>query len=225
MSSQKEDTPIPEESLPTPASTPAPYSFLDSEYKSDSATSSASIHTAIPYQPQSDPIHPSNMSSTNEEFGTPAQRQAAHVTSTLHKTPIKPSLSATNYVAWSDSVRFGLSAASYNVFLETDEIDDTGLVPSRHLATKKCIFHWLLANMETSQSTWFISMISSFEDGIRVTPFAPSLLWKTIRSYYVNNSESVKLMLRADITNFKQGHTRDLLEHIEAFRAKINAYL
>lgn len=211
----------PEESLPTPLSTPAP--FPESEYDSDSANSSISAHTATPFQP--DPIVHPTMSSSAEEFGTPAQRQAAHVTSLLHKTPIKPSLSATNYVAWSDSVRFGLLAASYNNFLDSDEIEDSGLDPSRHTATKKYIFHWLLANMETTQSTRFISMISHFEEGIKITPFAPSLLWKTVRKYYVNNSESVKLMLRADITNFKQGPSRDLIEHIEAFRAKIDAYL
>lgn len=163
--------------------------------------------------------------SSSEELGTPAQRQAAHVTNILHKTPIKPTLSASNYAAWSDSVRFGLSAASYDSFLESDDNDDTELDSKRHLATKKWIFNWLLANMETSQSTRFISMISTFEDGIKQKPFAPALLWKTVREYYVSDSESVKLMLRSQITNYRQGQTKDLLEHIEAFRSKVDAYL
>lgn len=221
MSSQTKDTS--EDSLPTPAATPAPHPNPESEYESDSATPSASAHTATPYQPDIPSLSP--MSASLDEFGTPAQRQAAHVTSILHKTPIKPSLSATNYVAWSDSVRFGLSAISYHSFLESDDIKDSGLDASRHTATNKCIFHWLLANMDTSQSTRFISMISTFEDGMKNTPFAPSLLWKTVRSYYINNSESVKLVLRSDIANFKQSPSKDLLEPIEAFRAKVDAFL
>lgn len=62
-------------------------------------------------------------------------------------------------------------------------------------------------------------------DAIKITMFAPSLLWKTVWRYYVNNSEYVKLMFRADITNFKQGPSRDLIEHIKSFRGKIDAYL
>lgn len=68
-------------------------------------------------------------------------------------------------------------------------------------------------------------MISTFEEGIKQTPFSPALLWKTVRDYHVSNSESVKLMLRSNITSFNQGPTRDLLEHIEEFRAKIDAFL
>lgn len=111
------------------------------------------------------------------------------------------------------------------MFLLSDDIDGTGLDHDRHVATKKCIFHWLLANMETVQSTRFVSMISTFEDGIKHTPFAPALLWKTVRDYYVSHSESVKLMLRSSITSLVQGPTRDLLEHIEDFRGKIDAFL
>lgn len=207
--------------LPTPASTPAHNSESDSQ--SNSTESNTSAHTATPYQDHRQLNN--TMASSSDQYGTPAQRQAAHITSVLHKTPIKPSLSATNYVAWSDSVRFGLSAASYNLYLESDDIDEAGLDESRHTATKKCIFHWLLANMETSQSTRFISLISTFENGVKTTPFAPALLWKTVRDYYVSNSESVKLMLRSEITNFKQGPSKDLLDHIEAFRTKIDSFL
>lgn len=105
MSSQTEDPSG--STLTTPAATPAPYLSSESDHDSSSVSSSTSAHTATPYQPETPPIPA--MSATLEEFGTPAQRQAAHVTSILHKTRIKPSLSATNYVAWSDSVRFGLS--------------------------------------------------------------------------------------------------------------------
>lgn len=163
--------------------------------------------------------------SNNEEFGTSAQRQAAHVNNILHKTPIKPPLSPSNYAAWSDSVRFGLSAASFDSILESDENTDHELEDKRHITTKKCIFNWLLANMETSQSTRFISMISTFENGVKNTPFAPALLWKTVRDHFVSNLESVKILLRSDITNYRQGPSRDLLEHIEIFRSKVDAYL
>lgn len=208
--------------LPTPVSTPQSIDhLLESENDSsgsESIDSEQSTYTAIPHTRFI-------MPSSSEEFGTPAPRHAAYVTSLLHKTPIKPNLSSSNYVAWSDSVRFGLSAASYNMFLESDELAGTGLDQDRHLATKKCIFHWLLANMETTQSTRFVSMISVFENGIKQTPFSPALLWKTVREYYVSNSESVKLMLRSNITSFSQGSTRDLLEHIKEFRGKIDAFL
>lgn len=163
--------------LLTPASTPAPIqSSSDPESDSESLSSDQSTHTAIPHNQLSAP----NMSPPNEEFGTPAQRHAAYVTSLLHKTPIKPSLTSSNYSAWSDSVRFGLSAASYDMFLISDEIEGTGLDSERHIATKKCVFHWLLANMDTTQSTRFVSMISTFENGIKQTPFSPALLWKTV---------------------------------------------
>lgn len=79
--------------------------------------------------------------------------------------------------------------------------------------------------METNQSTRFVSMISKFENGVKNNPFAPALLWKTVREYYISNSESVKLMLRSDLTNYRQGPTKDLIEHIEAFRSKVDAYL
>lgn len=163
--------------LLTPASTPAPIQLSsDPESDSESLSSDQSTHTAIPHNQLSAP----NMSPPNEEFGTPAQRHAAYVTSLLHKTPIKPSLTSSNYSAWSDSVRFGLSAASYDMFLISDEIEGTGLDSEKHIATKKCVFHWLLANMETTQSTRFVSMISTFENGIKQTPFSPALLWKTV---------------------------------------------
>ena len=68
-------------------------------------------------------------------------------------------------------------------------------------------------------------MISKFDNGIKNTPFAPALLWKTVREYFISNSESVKLMLRSEITNARQGPSCDLIEHIEAFRAKVDAYL
>lgn len=173
MPIRPEETPE-ETSLPTPAATPTPYPSSETESESGSASSNTTVHTATPFPTES--LQPRIMSSSADDFRTPAQLQAAHITNVLHKTPIKPPLSATNYVAWSDSVRFGLSAASYDIFLETDEIDDTGLDHVRHVATKKCIFHWLLANMETSQSTRFISMISTFENGIKNTPFSPALL-------------------------------------------------
>lgn len=73
MSSRPED--LPEDSLPTPVLTPAPFSYPESEFNSDSVSSSVSSHTLTAFHP-------------------------AHVTSLLHNTPIKPSLSATNYVAW-----------------------------------------------------------------------------------------------------------------------------
>lgn len=79
--------------------------------------------------------------------------------------------------------------------------------------------------METVQSTRFISMISTFDEGVKNTPFAPALLWKTVRDYYVSNSESVKIMLRSEITNFRQGPSRDLLEHLKSFRSKVDLYL
>lgn len=68
-------------------------------------------------------------------------------------------------------------------------------------------------------------MISKFKNGIKNTPFAPALLWKTVREYYISNSESVKLMLRSEITNLRQGHSQDLIGHIEAFRTKVDGYL
>lgn len=176
MSSRSKDTP--EHTLPTPASTPSPILSTESGDESDSADFSTSAHTATLFSTNHPP--PPIMSSTIDEFATPAQRQAAYVTNLLHKTPIKPALSATNYVAWSDSVRFGLSATSYNSFIESDEVEESALDPSRHTATKKVIFNWLLANMETSQATRFISMISNFKDGVKITPFAPALLWKTV---------------------------------------------
>lgn len=73
-----------------------------------------------------------------------------------------------------------MSAASYDSFLESDENNDNDIDERRHLATKKCIFNWLIANMETNQSTRFISMISKFEEGFKVTPFSPALFWKTV---------------------------------------------
>ena len=213
----------PDDPLPTPASTPAPDPVSLEEGDTVSSGSSQSAHTAIPSH--SSPLPPTPMSNA-DDFGTPAQRQAAHVTSILHKTPIKPILAASNYAAWSDSVRFGLSAVSFDTFLESDDFEkDDGLDERRHTATKKCIFNWLLASMETNQATRFISMISKFDNGVKLTPFAPALLWKTVRDYYISNSESVKLMLRSEITNACQGPSRDLIEHIEAFRAKVDAYL
>lgn len=68
-------------------------------------------------------------------------------------------------------------------------------------------------------------MISTFENGVKNTPFAPALLWKTVRDHFVSNLESVKILLRSDITNYRQGPSRDLLEHIEIFRSKVDAYL
>lgn len=149
--SDRRDPSDPEEifhnQLLTPASTPAPIqSPSDLESDSDSLDSDQSIHTAIAHEQ----IQVLNMSHSHEEFGTPAQRHAAYVTSLLHKTPIKPTLTSSNYAAWSDSVRFGLSAASYDMFLTSEEIEGTGLDNERHIATKKCVFHWLLANMGTT---------------------------------------------------------------------------
>lgn len=161
MSSEQDQ--YPEDQLPTPANTPAPFLESPDDSDKDSSGPSHSAHTATPILNSSIPtVHISTMSNVLE-FGTPAQRQAAHVTNILHKTPIKPILTASNYTAWLDSVRFGLSAASYDSFLETDEmIEEEGYDEKMHLATKKCIFNWLLANMETSQSTRFVSMISKF---------------------------------------------------------------
>lgn len=215
-----------EDQLPTPVSTPVPFSTLSEESDTESSASSHSAHTATPFPHSAITTNTFPAMSSSLEFGTPAQKQASHVTSILHKTPIKPSLTASNYAAWSDSVRFGLSAASFDSFLESDEVnEDDGYDEKTHLATKKCIFNWLLASMETNQSTRFVSMISKFENGIKNTPFAPALLWKTVREYYISNSESVKLMLRSEITNLRQGHSRDLIEHIELFRTKVDAYL
>lgn len=168
----------PDDHLPTPAATPAPVQESSDKDDTYSSSSSHSAHTAIPsFTSSSQPV----TMSAQDEFGTPAQRQASHVTNILHKTPIKPTLSTSNYAAWSDSVRFGLSAASFDSFLESDEHTKDDMEEKRHLATKKCIFNWLLANMETSQSTRFVSMISKFEDSVKNTPFAPALLWKTVR--------------------------------------------
>lgn len=123
--------------LPTPGSTPTPESPPeDREYDSLSG-SSQSAHTAIPIHHNSNTTMPNS-----EEFGTPAQRQAAHVTNILHKTQIKPSLSLSNYAAWADSVRFGLSAVSFDSFLESDDVEEGEEVDERrHVATKKCIFN------------------------------------------------------------------------------------
>lgn len=188
----------PEDQLPTPASTPAPDPVSSDEGDTVSSGSSQSAHTAIPTHPSPHPYTTPFAMSNSEDFGTPAQRQAAHVTSVLHKTSIKPILSVSNYAAWSDSVRFGLSAVSFDSFLESDKFDkDDGMDERRHTATNKCVLNWLLARMETSQSTRFISMISKFDNGVKITPFAPALLWKTVREYYISNSESVKLMLRS----------------------------
>lgn len=216
----------PEDQLPTPVSTPAPVPSFSEDSDTDSSGSSQSAHTAVPVTISTLPIENSFIMSNAADFGTPSQKQASHVTNILHKTPIKPILTASNYAAWSDSVRFGLYAALYDSFLESDDLDDDeGYNEKTHLATKKCIFNWLLASMETAQLTRFVSMISKFENGVKNTPFAPSLLWKTVRDYYISNSESVKLMLRSEITNYRQGPSRDLIEHIEAFRTKVDAYL
>lgn len=207
-------------------STPHPDPVSSDKGDTVSSGSSQSAHTAIPIHTTSFIPPTSFPMLSSDDFGTPAQRQAAHVTSILHKTPIKPILSASNYAAWSDSVRFGLSAVSFDSFLESDDLyKEDGMDERRHTATKKCMFNWLLANMETSQSTRFISMISKFENRVKNTPFAPALLWKTVREYYVSNSESVKLMLRSEITNIRQGPSRYLIEHFEAFRLKVDSYL
>ncbi|EGG00366.1 uncharacterized protein MELLADRAFT_111935 [Melampsora larici-populina 98AG31] len=164
--------------------------------------------------------------SSNEpmDTDTPAQRQAMKMNSILHKIIIGIKLTASNYVAWSDGVRFGLMAASYDHYLDSEEAG--GLLDAKIvLATKKAIFYWLLASIEAAQSTRFISMISKFENSIKTTPSSPSLLWKTIRDYHISNSESVKLMLRSEITDLSQGSTKDLLDYIDVFRAKVDAYL
>lgn len=216
-----------DDQLPTPASTPiAPYHSSNEDSDTKSSGSSHSAHTATPILHQTNQSRTLSEMSNPAEFGTPAQRQAAHVTNILHKTPIKPTLSSSNYAAWSDSVRFGLLAAPYDDFLDSDERNEEDSVDERmHTATKKCIFNWLLSNMETSQSTRFISMISKFENGVKTTPFAPALLWRTVRDHFISNSESVKLLLRSEITNYRQGQSRDLMDHIEEFRSKVNAYL
>lgn len=116
--------PIDNHQPPTPASTPSSSHPDPDSSDSESIGSDRSIHTAIPHH--SDNTLPT-MSTASEEFGTPAQRHTAYVTNLLHKTPIKPSLSASNYVAWSDSVRFGLSASSYDTFLMSDDIEGSGL--------------------------------------------------------------------------------------------------
>ncbi|EGG08679.1 uncharacterized protein MELLADRAFT_61736 [Melampsora larici-populina 98AG31] len=208
--------------LPTPATTPAPFSNLDEsdaeiQSESHSETSNSTVHsdqTTVPV-----------MASVPIDTDTPAQKQSIKVNSILHKITINTKLSATNYNPWSDDVRFGLAAASYDQYLIVKDVPTVITDPEVILATKKCIFHWLLASMESAQSTRFISMISTFENGIKNTPSSPFLLWKTVRDYHISNSESVKLMLRSDITDLSQGSTKDLLEYIDMFRAKIDAYL
>ncbi|EGG03902.1 uncharacterized protein MELLADRAFT_65188 [Melampsora larici-populina 98AG31] len=224
--SNREDI-LDDSQLPTPASTPAPSSeeIDDNHVDSDSSSidSTHSAHTMVPASHQQ-----INMATTAPEIldtDTPAQRQASKMTSILHKVAISTKLSSSNYVAWSDSIRFGLMAASYDHYLDAEEVTGQTIDPEIILATKKAIFYWLLASIESTQSTRFISMISKFENGIKTTPPSPSLLWKTIRDYHISNSESVKLMLRSDITDLSQGSTKDLLDYIDTFRAKVDAYL
>ncbi|EGF98607.1 uncharacterized protein MELLADRAFT_113410 [Melampsora larici-populina 98AG31] len=156
---------------------------------------------------------------------TPAQRQSIKINSILHKIILSTKLTATNYVAWSDGVRFGLMATLYNHYLDLEEAGGDGIDLQVDLATKKALFYWLLASIEPVQSTRFISMISKFENGIKITPPSPSLLWKTIQNHHISNLESVKLMLRSEITDLNQGSTKDLLEYLDIFHFKVDAYL
>ncbi|EGG11163.1 uncharacterized protein MELLADRAFT_59957 [Melampsora larici-populina 98AG31] len=156
---------------------------------------------------------------------TPAQRQSIKMNSILHKITINIKLSTSNYVAWSDAIRFGLMATSYDHYLDSEDAGGTGMDPEVLSATKKALFYWLLSSIDLIQSTRFISMISKFENGIKITIPSPSLLWKTIREYHISNSESVKLMLRSEITDLSQTSSKDLLEYIDIFRAKVDAYL
>lgn len=116
-------------------------------------------------------------------------------------------------------------AASYDIYLDSEDAGSSGIDPKVLLATKKALFHWLLASIEPAESTRFVSMISKFENGVKTTTPSPYLLWKTIRDYHISNSESVKLMLRSEITDLSQGSTKDLLEYIDIFRSKVDAYL
>lgn len=219
--------------LPTPASTPAPDNKLDEtnaestvEENLEDSSSAESFHSTHALVPNN-PVLPSVMA-TNQpvDNNTPAQRQSIKVNGILSKIVISTKLTASNYASWSNSIRFGLgAAASYDEYLDSDTAHSDGIDPSVHLATKKSIFHWLLAHMEQVQSTRFISTISTFENGIKKTPPSPSLLWKAVRDYHISNSESVKLMLRSEITDLSQGSTKDLLEYIDMFRAKVDAYL
>ncbi|EGG12625.1 uncharacterized protein MELLADRAFT_101051 [Melampsora larici-populina 98AG31] len=229
--SSREDT-SEDSLLPTPASTPAPENeFEETDAESDtegnnedtSSESFHSTHTLVPNNPSPALIMANNQAT---DYETPAQRQSIRVNGILSKITINIKLDATNYAPWSDSIRFGLgAAASYDEYLDSESAHSDGVDPSVHLATKKSIFHWLLANMEQTQSTWFISMISTFENGVKKTPTSPMILWKSIRDYHISNSESVKLMLRSEITDLSQGSTKDLLEYIDMFRAKVDAYL
>ncbi|EGF99495.1 uncharacterized protein MELLADRAFT_112708 [Melampsora larici-populina 98AG31] len=214
--------------LPTPASTPLPLEDLDKFETEDqpgssgSSVSAPSDHTTVPNASNSTLVMASNELIDTD---TPAQRQSIKMTSILHKIAISTKLSSSNYVAWSDGIRFGLMAASYDHYLDSEEAGAQGINPDIHSATKKAIFYWLLSSIDLTQSTRFISMISKFENGIKTTDPSPSLLWKTIRDYHISNSESVKLMLRSEITDLSQGTTKDLLDYIDIFRAKVDAYL
>lgn len=111
-----------DDQLPTPVSTTGNHDYTESE--SDSSDSSS--NTKVPNSSsQSCILH--TISGTPDHFVTPIQRLAANFTSLLHKTQIKPCLNSTNYVAWSNSVCFGLSAASYDMFLQSDNHLGTGI--------------------------------------------------------------------------------------------------
>ncbi|EGG07633.1 uncharacterized protein MELLADRAFT_62417 [Melampsora larici-populina 98AG31] len=227
--SDREDT-SEDTQLPTPASTPAPVPEngkidVESQIESDNSSSSETAHSAHTTVPSHPITAPAMATTTPIDTDTPAQRQSIKVTSILHKIAITTKLSTSNYVSWSDGVRFGLMAASYDIYLDSEDAGSSGIDPEVILATKKSLFHWLLASIEPAESTRFISMISTFENGIKTTIPSPCLLWKTIRDYHISNSESVKLMLRSEITDLSQGSTKDLLEYIDIFRAKVDAYL
>lgn len=68
-------------------------------------------------------------------------------------------------------------------------------------------------------------MMSTFEDGVKVTPFSPAKLWATVKNYSIRNSESVKLMLRSESTSFKKSSGTAFLENMEEFHTKVDAYL
>ncbi|EGG10238.1 uncharacterized protein MELLADRAFT_103661 [Melampsora larici-populina 98AG31] len=221
-----------ESQLPTPASTPAPFQeeidktnansqLEDQSDHSSSAETAQSSHTVTPAGQD-----PSLVMASNDpiDTDTPAQRQSIKMNSILRKIAISTKLTASNYTAWSDGIRFGLMATSYDHYLDSE--DAGGQIDAEIVfATKKAIFFWLLASIESTQSTRFISMISKFENGIKSTTPSPSLLWKTIRDYHISNSESVKLMLCSEITDLSQGSTKDLIDYIDIFRSKVDAYL
>lgn len=213
---------------PTPPSTPAPL-IEDEQSDSDSNNSFHSHSTerqpSLPASQKSSEqfivITPASPAAampdkTTLVIGTLGQQQASAINAILAKITVRKPLDSNSWVTLLDGIQLGLAGAKIDGYLKSDTLptgEDAGL----HKIVLKCLVTWLVANMNQVEADRAIGfLITTYNEASeKEIDYKPSTLWKKMREYHASQLVQKRMMLCDVLDDTKQGHSRDLLKHID----------